>query len=111
MDWRKSSHSGANGGSCVEVAGTARVVLVRDTTDRDGQTLAFSAEARHAFAEDLKRLASAWKRPARTEYPLTRGPLAMSQAHHGAGRRDAHRLRITGCRRTAACCRCSGTRV
>jgi Domain of unknown function (DUF397)/Domain of unknown function (DUF5753) len=39
MDWRKSSHSGANGGSCVEVTGTARVVLVRDTTDRDGQTL------------------------------------------------------------------------
>jgi hypothetical protein len=45
MDWRKSSHSGANGGSCVEVTGTARVVLVRDTKDRDGATLAFSAEA------------------------------------------------------------------
>jgi hypothetical protein len=55
MDWRKSSHSGANGGSCVEVASTARVVLVRDTTDRDGRTLAFSAEAWCAFAEQLKR--------------------------------------------------------
>jgi Domain of unknown function (DUF397) len=54
MDWRKSSHSGANGGSCVEVAGAARVVLVRDTTDRDGQTLAFTAEAWRAFAEELK---------------------------------------------------------
>ena len=69
MDWRKSSHSGANGGSCVEVAGTARVVLVRDTTDRDGQTLAFTAEAWRAFAEELKLLASAWKSPARTEHP------------------------------------------
>ena len=69
MDWRKSSHSGANGGSCVEVAGTARVVLVRDTTDRDGQTLAFTAEAWRAFAEELKLLASVWKSPARTEHP------------------------------------------
>jgi hypothetical protein len=66
MDWRKSSHSGANGGSCVEVAGAARVVLVRDTTDRDGRTLAFTAEAWRAFAEELKRLVSALKSPART---------------------------------------------
>ena len=55
MDWRKSSYSGANGGSCVEVADAARVVLVRDTKDRDGPTLAFSAEAWRAFAEQLKR--------------------------------------------------------
>ena len=55
MDWRKSSYSGANGGSCVEVAGAARVVLVRDTKDRDGRTLAFSAQAWRAFAEKLKR--------------------------------------------------------
>ena len=55
MDWRKSSHSGANGGSCVEVAGTAQVVLVRDTKDRDSRMLAFTAEAWRAFAEGLKR--------------------------------------------------------
>jgi len=55
MDWRKSSHSGANGGSCVEVAGTAQVVLVRDTKDRASRTLAFTAEAWRAFAEGLKR--------------------------------------------------------
>ena len=54
-EWRKSSYSTNNGGSCVEVAGTARVVLVRDTTDRDGQTLAFTAEAWRAFAEELHR--------------------------------------------------------
>jgi hypothetical protein len=69
MDWRKSSHSGANGGSCVEVAGAARVVLVRDTTNRDGRTLAFTAEAWRAFAEELKLLAGAWKSPARTGHP------------------------------------------
>jgi hypothetical protein len=54
VSWRKSTYSDGNGGSCVEVAGTARVVLVRDTKDRDGGSLAFSAEAWRAFAEQLK---------------------------------------------------------
>jgi hypothetical protein len=44
MDWRKSSYSGANGGQCVEVA-SANGVSVRDTTNREGVTLKFSAEA------------------------------------------------------------------
>jgi hypothetical protein len=43
-DWRKSSCSGSDGGKCVEV-GKDVVILVRDTTDRDGGTLAFGAEA------------------------------------------------------------------
>jgi hypothetical protein len=51
--WRKSSYSGGNGGSCVEV-GAARVVLVRDTTDREGGTLAFTADAWQRFADGLK---------------------------------------------------------
>jgi hypothetical protein len=50
--WRKSSYSGSNGGSCVEVA-SAEVVAVRDTTDRDGGTLEFSAEV---WAEFTRRL-------------------------------------------------------
>ena len=54
MDWRKSSYSGANGGDCVEVADDARVVLVRDTTDRDGGTLAFTAETWQAFLGTLR---------------------------------------------------------
>jgi Domain of unknown function (DUF397) len=29
--WRKSSHSGSNGGNCVEVADHDRRVLIRDT--------------------------------------------------------------------------------
>jgi hypothetical protein len=48
MDWRKSTYSNAQGGSCVEVA-SGDGVMVRDTTDRDGGTLAFSAEAWSAF--------------------------------------------------------------
>jgi Domain of unknown function (DUF397) len=51
--WRTSSYSDANGGNCVEIADTARAVLVRDTQDRDGVTLTFSAEAWTAFTQDL----------------------------------------------------------
>ena len=54
LSWRKSSRSGNNGGDCVEVADTARVVLVRDTKDRDGAVIAFSAGAWTAFAAKIK---------------------------------------------------------
>lgn len=52
-NWRKSSYSDANGGSCVEVADTVGAVMVRDTTDRDGGTLAFTAGAWQAFLGTL----------------------------------------------------------
>jgi hypothetical protein len=52
--WRKSSYSGTSGGNCVEVGGTARVVLVRDTKDRDGGALAFAADAWEAFTTSLR---------------------------------------------------------
>jgi hypothetical protein len=53
--WRKASYSG-NGSNCVE-AGIAEPgrVLVRDTTDRDGDTLSFTPAAWHAFATGLKQ--------------------------------------------------------
>ena len=47
-NWRKSSYSGDNGGACVEVA-AAEAILVRDTTDRRGPILTFTAGAWHAF--------------------------------------------------------------
>ncbi|MEU7591335.1 DUF397 domain-containing protein [Micromonospora sp. NPDC049230] len=48
--WRKSTRSGDNGGACVEVADNMPgVVLVRDTKDRDGGTLAFSPAAWRGF--------------------------------------------------------------
>jgi Domain of unknown function (DUF397) len=48
IDWRKSSYSGDNGGACVEVA-SADSVLVRDTTDRSGPVMTFTADAWRAF--------------------------------------------------------------
>jgi hypothetical protein len=53
MNWRKATYS--NGGeNCVETASGSGVVLVRDTKDRDGGTLAFSAEAWQRFASSLR---------------------------------------------------------
>ena len=52
-NWRKSSHSGSNGGECVEVASTD-VIMVRDSTDRSGPMLAFSAPAWSTFTATLK---------------------------------------------------------
>jgi Domain of unknown function (DUF397) len=54
MDWRKSTYSNANGGDCVEVAGIAPAVLVRDTQDRDGVTLTITAQAWQEFTSALK---------------------------------------------------------
>ena len=52
-DWRKSSYSDGNGGACVETASTDGVILVRDTTDRDGVTLTVSAAAWQRFTATL----------------------------------------------------------
>lgn len=54
MNWRKSSYSGANGGNCIEVAATDHVI-VRDTQDRTGPVLRFTAEAWRRFANQVKR--------------------------------------------------------
>ena len=40
--WRKSSYSGSNGGTCVEVGTVSSTVAVRDSKDPDGQVLAFA---------------------------------------------------------------------
>lgn len=53
-DWRKSSYSNDNGGDCIEVADAASVIMARDTKDRDGGTLAFTAQAWRAFTSGLK---------------------------------------------------------
>lgn len=53
MDWRKSTYSTGNGGACVEVA-SDDMVLVRDTTSRDGATLAFSAAAWERFLAAIR---------------------------------------------------------
>jgi hypothetical protein len=52
-NWRKSSYSGDNGGACVEVA-SAEAILVRDTTDRRGPMLTFTADTWRAFTETIR---------------------------------------------------------
>jgi hypothetical protein len=53
-NWRKSTYSGANGGSCIEVA-TDGNVLVRDTTQHGmGPVLSVPASAWAAFLSGLK---------------------------------------------------------
>ncbi|MFJ6381592.1 DUF397 domain-containing protein [Kitasatospora sp. NPDC092039] len=43
--WFKSSHSGTEGGNCVEVALAPGTVRVRDSKDKAGPQLAFTTEA------------------------------------------------------------------
>jgi hypothetical protein len=52
-NWRKSTYSDANGGSCVEVA-TTDAVLVRDTTNRAGFTLTVPASAWSEFLATIR---------------------------------------------------------
>ena len=52
-NWRKSSYSGSNGGECVEVA-TTEAVLDRDTADRNGPMLTFTADAWRAFTAAIR---------------------------------------------------------
>ncbi|MER7765783.1 DUF397 domain-containing protein [Kitasatospora sp. NPDC096140] len=48
--WHKSSHSGPDGGDCIEVApGFPNLVPVRDSKDPDGPALVFTAAAWEAF--------------------------------------------------------------
>lgn len=54
-NWRKSTHSDANGGDCVEVA-SADIIMIRDTTDRGGAVLGVPAEAWQSFTVVLKHM-------------------------------------------------------
>jgi hypothetical protein len=51
--FRTSSYSSANGGQCVEV-GKNDLILVRDSTDRDGGTLSVPAGSWAAFTATLR---------------------------------------------------------
>jgi hypothetical protein len=53
-NWRKASFSNGSG-DCVEVGHTANVVVVRDTKDRVGGTLTFTADAWRVFATGISR--------------------------------------------------------
>jgi Domain of unknown function (DUF397) len=52
LRWRKSSFSVS--GDCVEVASDGTNVFVRDSKDRDGQILSFSASAWRCFLTTIR---------------------------------------------------------
>ncbi|WP_168711522.1 DUF397 domain-containing protein [Streptomyces sp. RKND-216] len=49
LRWVTSSHSGSDGGDCVEVAATPGMVHVRDSKDHHGPRLRFPAHGWSAF--------------------------------------------------------------
>jgi hypothetical protein len=62
-NWRTSSYSSGDGGQCVEVA-SGDEIMVRDTTDRPGPMLTFTADAWRAFMASVRqRLRSCWLIP------------------------------------------------
>jgi hypothetical protein len=52
--WRKSSHSGAEGGDCVEVAGLDPVIAIRDSKNPGGPALVLTAAGWRAFTRRVK---------------------------------------------------------
>jgi hypothetical protein len=52
-NWRKSTHSDANGGDCIEVASTD-AIMVRDTADRGGAVLTVPTKAWQRFTASIK---------------------------------------------------------
>jgi len=55
IQWRKSSHSGGNGGECVEVADNAEAIGIRDSKDPDGPRLLVGRSEFAALVAFLKR--------------------------------------------------------
>ncbi|PWS41061.1 DUF397 domain-containing protein [Streptomyces sp. ZEA17I] len=49
-DWRKSSYSSDEGGACVEIAAHPAAVHVRDSKDTEGPTFTVTPQAWSAFA-------------------------------------------------------------
>jgi hypothetical protein len=52
--WKKSSKSGSNGGSCVEVRQYDDAIQVRDSKDRTGPVLTFTRDEWRAFISGTK---------------------------------------------------------
>ncbi|APU16534.1 DUF397 domain-containing protein [Actinoalloteichus fjordicus] len=53
-NWRTSSHSGGNGGECVEIGHASGLVGIRDSKHRKGGTLAVTLETFGALIVSIK---------------------------------------------------------
>lgn len=56
LAWFKSSYSGGEGGECVEIAASPGTVHVRDSKDKQGPQLAFTAAEWSAFVSYATKL-------------------------------------------------------
>ncbi|MCP2342545.1 DUF397 domain-containing protein [Actinomadura rupiterrae] len=54
--WRKSSHSGENGGACIELADLAPAVGVRDSKDPQGPHLTVTRKNLATLTEIIKNI-------------------------------------------------------
>lgn len=52
--WRVATYTGGNGGNCVEVGDADHAIVIRDSKDRAGETLKFSAATWQSFTNSLK---------------------------------------------------------
>lgn len=49
LSWRKSSYSGSSGDDCIEIATSPTTIHIRDSKDADGPRLAVAADTWAAF--------------------------------------------------------------
>ncbi|MFI6686633.1 DUF397 domain-containing protein [Streptomyces sp. NPDC050485] len=52
--WFKSSYSGAEGNSCIEIAPLTSGIGIRDSKDKEGPALVVSAETWAAFVSPMR---------------------------------------------------------
>jgi len=52
--WRTSSYSSGDGGQCVEVSSSDKI-MIRDTTDQHGPVLTFTADTWRAFMASVRQ--------------------------------------------------------
>jgi hypothetical protein len=54
LNWRTSTFSGANGGQCAEVANDGEKIRVRNSKDRAGAVVGFTADEWRAFVAGVR---------------------------------------------------------
>ncbi|URM99385.1 DUF397 domain-containing protein [Actinomadura madurae] len=55
LSWRKSSHSDATGGECVEIAAVPEGFLIRDSKDPDGPVISLDLAAARRLVSRVRQ--------------------------------------------------------